>query len=151
MCFTREKQIIFEKIAIQTLQMFRLSEFLHFVRKISGCPTGYSLCLSGQVLSFNGMSSDDGTFGADGVAQAGHELHIPLAEPGVCGLAVDEQLEASGTVRVALQADLRIRDVEAARILRSAELARDVEGFMAMISRAPTPGFPCRGSIRPSG
>ena len=46
----------------------------------------------------------------DGVAQAGHELHIPLAEPGVCGLAVDEQLEASGTVRVALQADLRIRE-----------------------------------------
>lgn len=33
MCFTREKQIIFEKIAIQTLQMFRLSEFLHFVKK----------------------------------------------------------------------------------------------------------------------
>jgi len=33
MYFTREKQIIFEKIAIQTLQMFRLSEFLHFVKK----------------------------------------------------------------------------------------------------------------------
>ena len=54
------------------------------------------------------MSSDDGAFGADGVAQAGHELHIPLAEPGVCGLAVDEQLEASGAVWVALQADFGI-------------------------------------------
>ena len=54
------------------------------------------------------MSPDDGTFGADGVAQADHELHIPLAEPGVCGLSVDEQLEASGAVRVALQADLGI-------------------------------------------
>lgn len=75
------------------------------------------------------MSSDDGAFGADGVAQAGHELHIPLAEPGVCGLAVDEQLEASGAVRVALQADLGIRDVEAARILRGAEFARDVDGL----------------------
>ena len=41
-------------------------------------------------LPFDGMSPDDGTFWADGVAQAGHELHIPLAEPGVCGLAVDE-------------------------------------------------------------
>ena len=75
------------------------------------------------------MSPDDGAFGADGVAQAGHELHIPLAEPGVCGLAVDEQLEASGTVRVALQTDLGIRDVEAVRILRCAEFARDVEGL----------------------
>lgn len=82
-----------------------------------------------QRLPLDGVASDDGTFGADGVAQAGHELHIPLAEPGVCGLVVDEQLEASGTVRVALQADLGIRDVEAARILRSAEFARDVEGF----------------------
>ena len=60
------------------------------------------------------MSSDGGAFGSDGVAQAGHELHIPLAEPGVCGLAVDEQLKASGTVRVALQADFSMRDVEAA-------------------------------------
>ena len=56
-------------------------------------------------LPLDGVSPDDGTFGADGVAQAGHELHIPLAEPGVCGLSVDEQLEASGAVRVALQAD----------------------------------------------
>ena len=82
-----------------------------------------------QRLPLDGVSPDDGAFGADGVAQAGHELHVPLAEPGVCGLAVDEQLEASGTVRVALQADFGIRDVEATRILRSAELARDVEGL----------------------
>ena len=82
-----------------------------------------------QRLPLDGVSSDYRAFGADGVAQAGHELHIPLAEPGVCGLAVDEQLEASGAVWIALQANLGIRDVEAVRILRSAEFARDVEGF----------------------
>ena len=81
-----------------------------------------------QRLPLDGMSPDYRTFGTDGVAQAGHELHVPLAEPGVCGLAVDKQLEASGAVRVALQADLGIRDVEAVRILRGAEFARDVEG-----------------------
>lgn len=75
------------------------------------------------------MSPDDGTFGADGVAQAGHELHIPLAEPGVCGLSVDEQLEASGAVRVALQADFGIRDVEASRILPGMEFTGDVDGL----------------------
>ena len=82
-----------------------------------------------QRLPLDGMSPDYRTFGTDGVAQAGHELHVPLAEPGVCGLAVDKQLEASGAVRVALQADLGIRDVEAVRILRGAEFARDVEGL----------------------
>lgn len=70
-----------------------------------------------------------GRSGRGGVAQAGHELYVLSAEPGVCGLAVDEQLEASGTVRVALPADLGIRDVEATRILRCAEFARDVEGL----------------------
>ena len=44
----------------------------------------------GGVLPFEGMLSDYRTFGADGVAQAGHEFYIPLAEPGVCGLSVDE-------------------------------------------------------------
>ena len=82
-----------------------------------------------QRLPLEGVSSDDGADGADGVAQAGHELHIPLAEPGECGLSVDEQLEATGSVRVALQADLGIRDVEAARILRCTEFARDVDGL----------------------
>ena len=82
-----------------------------------------------RLLPLDGVASDDGAFGADGVAQAGHELHIPLAEPGVCGLAVDEQLEASGAVRGALQADLGIRDVEAARILSRIEFARYIEGF----------------------
>ena len=88
----------------------------------------YTIC-SRIALPLDGVSPDDGTFGADGVAQAGHELHVSLAEPGVCGLAVDEQLEASGTVRVALQTDLGIRDVEAVRILRCAEFARNVEGL----------------------
>ena len=46
------------------------------------------------------MASDDGAFGADGVAQAGHELYIPLAEPGVRGLAVDEQLEALSLIHI---------------------------------------------------
>lgn len=64
--------------------------------------------LFGCDLPLDGVSPDDGAFGADGVAQAGHELHIPLAEPGVRRLAVDEQLEASGAVRVALQSDLGI-------------------------------------------
>ena len=75
------------------------------------------------------MSPDYRAFGADGVAQAGHEFYIPLAEPGVCGLAIDEQLEASGAVRVALQADLGIRDVEAARILPGMEFTGDVDGL----------------------
>jgi hypothetical protein len=86
-----KSKLFFEKIAIQTLQTFRLREFLHFVKKnIRLFDRIFSSSFGGQVLSLNGMSSDYGTFGADGVAQAGHDLHVPLAEPGVCGLAVDK-------------------------------------------------------------
>lgn len=38
-----------------------------------------------QRLPLDGVASDFGAFGADGVAQAGHELYVPLAEPGVRG------------------------------------------------------------------
>ena len=82
------------------------------------------------------MSSDDRAFGADRVAQAGHELHIPLAEPGVCGLVVDEQLEASGPFGSRCRR-ISVFETSKRREYSRAEFARDIEGFMAMISRAP--------------
>lgn len=69
-----------------------------------------------QRLPLDGVSSDDGAFGADGVAQAGHELHVPLAEPGVCGLALRiRQKPLSATVRtgVFVEGRGRIRGPEA--------------------------------------